>query len=132
MKHDIRTTSDIQLLVETFYQKATIDPEIGYIFTEIAKTNFEHHMPIMVSFWDFLLLNKEGFKGNMMQSHIALHQKHPLLEAHFDRWLMIWNANIDENFQGEKAEDAKQRAYTIGLTMRYKLEGMQTFFQKKD
>jgi hemoglobin len=127
---DIKTTEDIQFLIESFYQKATKDAEIGFFFTEIAKTDFDHHLPIMVSFWAFLLLNKEGFQGNMMRAHINLHQKFPLTEAHFNRWLEIWNTNIDAHFKGEKAEDAKQRAYTIGLTMRYKLDGQQTFFQK--
>jgi hemoglobin len=130
IKQDIQTTDDIQFLIENFYKKATIDDEIGFFFTKIAKTDFDHHLPIMVSFWAFLLLNKEGFQGNMMRAHIDLHQKFPLTEAHFNRWLELWNANIDENFKGDKAEDAKQRAYTIGLTMRYKLEGQQTFFQK--
>jgi hemoglobin len=128
MKQDIKTTEDIQLLVESFYSKTTQDPEIGFIFTQIAKTDFEHHLPIMVAFWDFLLLNKTGFQGNMMRTHIDLHQKIPLTEAYFDRWLAIWNTNVDELFAGEKAEDAKQRALTIGLTMRYKLAGQQPYF----
>jgi hemoglobin len=130
MKHDIETTADIQFLVENFYKKATADAEIGFLFTQIAKTNFEHHLPIMVAFWDFLLLGKDGFRGNMMGAHVDLHRKFALTEAHFNRWLFIWETNLDEHFSGEKAEDAKTRARSIALTTRFKLEGQQTFFQK--
>jgi hemoglobin len=130
MKQDIETTEDIQLLVESFYKKATTNEEIGFLFNDVAKTDFVHHLPIMVAFWDFLLLGKEGFRGNMMGAHVDLHKKFALTESHFNRWLAIWEANLDEHFSGEKAEEAKTRARSIALTTRFKLEGQQTFFQK--
>ena len=119
--HDIETPEDIEKLVAAFYKTAVADPEIGFLFTEIAKTDFDHHMPIMVAFWNFLLLGNDGFRGNPMPVHQALHQKYPLTEAHFERWLAIWNANLDALFEGKKAEEAKLRARSIGDMTKAKL-----------
>ncbi len=129
--HDIETSADIQFLVENFYKKTVADPEIGFIFTDIARTDFAHHMPIMVAFWEFLLLGKDGFRGNMMEAHSNLNQKIPLTEAHFERWLTLWNENLDAHFSGEKVEEAKTRARSIADITRFKLAGKQPFFGGK-
>ena len=126
---DIETTADIQFLVENFYKKTVADAEIGFIFTEIAQTDFVHHLPIMVAFWDFLLLGKEGFRGNLMEAHQKINQKLPLTEAHFERWLKIWGENLDEHFAGEKTKEAKWRARSIADMTKYKLAGQQGFFR---
>lgn len=35
----IETRSDIELLVNVFYEKIKVDKQLGYIFQEIAKVN---------------------------------------------------------------------------------------------
>lgn len=128
---DIKTSADVQFLVDTFYKKVVADPEIGFIFTEIAKTDFVHHLPIMVAFWEFILLGKEGYRGEMMGAHLKINQKIPLKEQHFERWLSIWNENLDAHFAGERVAEAKMRARSIADITRFKLAGQQPFFGGK-
>lgn len=118
---DIETAADVTQMVKTFYETVITDPEIGFFFTEIAKTNFDHHLPIMVAFWEFLLLGIDGFRGNPMGVHQKLHDQFPLTAAHFERWLAIWSANIDRQFSGPKAEEAKVRARSIADITKHKL-----------
>ena len=40
----------------------------------------------------------------------------PVEKAHFDRWLELFLATVDENFSGPKAEEAKGRALSIADT----------------
>lgn len=122
--HDIRDAEDIKKLIDAFYAKATIDPEIGYIFTEIAKVDFEHHLPKMYGFWRFLLLDEGGaYQGNPIQAHIDLHQKHPLKSEHFDRWVALFTTTVDTLFVGATAENAKFRAFSIAEIWKHKFDG---------
>jgi hemoglobin len=56
-----------------------------------------------------------------MRVHIDLHQKEPLTQAHFERWLAHFNATVDEMFVGPKAHLAKERALSIATVMRIKI-----------
>ena len=40
MKKDIETRDDIELLVNSFYEKVKADPVIGHIFTDVFKVNW--------------------------------------------------------------------------------------------
>ncbi len=50
MMKDIENRTDIEVLVNAFYQKVQQDPLIGYIFTDVAKVNWKHHLPKMYEF----------------------------------------------------------------------------------
>ena len=50
MKKDIENRTDIELLVRSFYDKVKIDDTIGYIFNDIAKVDWEKHLPVMYNF----------------------------------------------------------------------------------
>lgn len=107
---DILSEYDIQLLVNTFYDKVKQDGVIGYIFNTIIGKDWSHHLPIMYSFWGMVLLNKEGYKGNVMGKHIALDKQIPLEPAHYERWLQLWQQTVDELFAGNTADTAKEKA----------------------
>jgi len=47
MKKDIAGRADIQLLVNTFYEKVQHDEVISYLFTEVARVNWQQHLPRM-------------------------------------------------------------------------------------
>jgi hemoglobin len=123
MKHDILLPADVKHLVDTFYEKARTDAELGHIFNDIAQVNWEHHLPRMYAFWEFLLLGTEGFLGNPMAAHQALAQKYPLTEAHFDQWVALFQASVDALFVGPTADSAKMRAFTIAETWKPKFTG---------
>lgn len=113
MKPDIQHRGDIERLIDTFYDKVKADPVIGYIFNDIARVDWPKHLPIMYDFWEFLLLNGKNYHGNPIEKHFSLHAQHPLTAAHFDRWLELFQATVDELFSGAVADDAKSRAAAI-------------------
>ena len=123
MKHDIEFEADVQLLVNSFYLKVKADEVIGFLFNDIAKVDWEHHLPRMYAFWEFLILGKNTYQGNPIEPHHALAKKHPLTAAHFDRWVLLFQSTIDEHFSGPRADDAKQRAFLISETWKPKFTG---------
>lgn len=124
VKPDISTSTDIQLLINTFYEKVRKDDTIGYIFNDIAKVDWEKHLPRMYSFWEFLLLGGDAYKGNPMEAHQKLHRIEPLKESHFNRWLELFHETVDDHFEGMVAQDAKNRASLIVLTWKPKFAAM--------
>ena len=72
MKHDIIDREDVVLLVNSFYYKVQESPILGFIFNDIAKLNWDEHLPRMHSFWASALFNEQSFNGNPMRKHIAL------------------------------------------------------------
>ena len=120
MKKDITSTADIQLLVDSFYEKVRADEVIGYIFNDVVNVDWPRHLPKMYAFWSFLLLGQDSYTGNPMDAHRKVHQMVPLTEAHFDRWLLLFCTTVDEIFEGLVAEDAKNRARLIVLTWKPK------------
>ena len=121
MKKDISNRTDIQLLVDTFYTKVRADETIGYLFNDVAKVNWELHLPRMYDFWENILFQTGGFKGNPMVAHVKLHQQSPLTAAHFEQWLKLFLATVDELFEGDKTELIKQRARSIATMMQIKV-----------
>jgi hemoglobin len=121
MKKDIETKEDIKLLVDCFYQTVLADETLAYIFTDIAKVNWQKHLPIMYSFWENTLFYTGTYNGNPMELHKHLHQLTPLTATHFKQWLLHFNTTVDELFNGDKATLAKQRALSIATVMQIKI-----------
>jgi hemoglobin len=117
MKQDITTSEDIRLLVNSFYEKAKKDETIGYVFNDVAQTNWEEHLPRMYGFWEILLLGKPGITTNPMERHIEINAMEKITEAHFDQWVKLWFETIDELFEGPNANIAKERTQLIRQTM---------------
>jgi len=121
MKKDISSREDLLLLVTRFYEKLLNDPSISYLFTDIAKINLEHHLPVLVDFWDSVLFSSDTYKKNAMQPHIDLHQQAPIQKHHFETWLRYFKETVDELFEGNKAFLAKEKATSIATIMQIKL-----------
>ncbi len=120
MKKDITEKADILLLIEDFYTRVLSDELIGNIFV-VANFNLEKHIPVMVSFWQGILLNEHYYHGNPMIKHIELNKLIPLNEDHFKRWLQIWKETVDNRFKGPVADNALKRAENISQIMLNKL-----------
>lgn len=121
MKKDIENKKDIQLLIDTFYKKVKEDNTIGYIFTDIAKVNWEKHLPVMYNFWENTLFYTGSYDGNPMELHKHLHKLMPLTKEHFKQWITLFNKSVDELFKGKNANLAKQRAFSIATVMQVKI-----------
>ena len=121
MKRDIENRNDIILLINTFYDKVKKDKVIGYIFNDVVKVNWSMHLPVMYDFWENVIFFTGAYTGNPMIVHKQLHNKTPLNAAHFKEWIQLFTQTIDELFEGEKAELAKQRAISIATMMQIKI-----------
>jgi hemoglobin len=116
-KHDINSEEDVRLMVDTFYDKVNADKLLSPVFNDVAQVDWPHHLPKMYQFWNFLLLGISGYKGQPF----PMHSKLPITHEHFNKWLELFNANIDENFSGVNSEMAKAKAQGIALTFQYKM-----------
>ena len=121
MKKDIANRDDIILLINTFYEKVKKDQVIGYIFNDVAKVNWEKHLPVMYDFWENVIFFTGAYTGNTMTAHKQLHQKTPLNAEHFQEWIKLFTQTVDELFEGDKAELTKQRAISIATVMQIKI-----------
>ncbi len=121
MKKDIAGRDDIILLVNTFYEKVKKDQVIGYIFNDVAKVNWQKHLPVMYDFWENVIFFTGAYTGNPMTAHKQLHQKTELKPAHFQEWIKLFTQTVDELFEGDKAELSKQRAISIATVIQIKI-----------
>ena len=119
--NDIKTTQDIQLLVDTFYDKVKTS-EIGFFFNDVVNVNWEKHLPKMYIFWESVLFATTKFDGNPMGAHFSINEKVAMEKHHFNTWLKLWKETIDQLFSGEMAESAKNKAENIANLMSYKME----------
>lgn len=122
MKKDIENHYDIETLVDSFYTKVVVDPTIGFIFTEVIQLSWQHHIPVMYSFWESILLGNNQYNGNPILKHLQLDSKVIFTKVHFDKWLELWELTIHENFDGAKAQEAIKRAQNIAAIMLLKIE----------
>jgi hemoglobin len=122
MKKDIENVEDIATLINTFYIKVVHDAAIGYIFKNTPHFSFEKHIPIMISFWETLLFGVSSYKGNPMLKHIELNKTIPLKSEHFAQWLYLWEETTKEMFEGKNANEAIEKAKSIGSLMQHKIK----------
>jgi hemoglobin len=121
MKQDIQTRQDLFVLLTKFYDTLLGDQSISYIFTDVAKINMQHHLPIIVDFWEMVLFDTPTYKKNAIQPHLDLNQKSKFEKHHFDTWLATFGDTVDELFEGKNAFAAKQKAKSIATIMQIKI-----------
>src|SRR3954454_16648541 len=86
---DITTTDDVAWLVRRFYRVAIPDPVLGPIF-DAAHMEWDVHIPRITAFWERQLLDLPGYHGNMVRVHVETHDRTPLGDREFARWLELW------------------------------------------
>jgi hemoglobin len=79
MKPDIKTRADIEKFIVNFYEIVKADKTIGFIFTELVQMNWEKHIPLIVDFWETILLDNPVYKNNAMDAHFILNKSLVLL-----------------------------------------------------
>lgn len=118
---DIETREDCERLVRAFYGQALHDPVIGFIFTDVAKLDLEAHVPHITAFWETLLLGAQTYDRGAFHPHAALHGKVELRPGHFQAWLNLWYATVDDLFAGPRAEMSKAIAYRLANAFQMRL-----------
>lgn len=114
---DIEIKEDITKLIDRFYEKLLADPHVRHIFQHL---DLEDHLPRVVHFWSFVLLDEEGYRTNVFEKHMQL----PLEQEHFDIWLQHFTDAVDELYAGPIADTAKQRATVLVFTFKNKWKAL--------
>ena len=103
----------ITRLVHAFYGRARGDWLLGPVF-ESAVHDWPAHLDTLVRFWSSVLLRAGSYRGNPMAAHRPL----DLGEAHFVRWLALWDATARDVLTPAQARHVFATAQRIGQSLR--------------
>lgn len=115
-KTDIRSQEHIRLLVDTFYSRVRQDDDLAPVFETHIK-DWQAHLPLMYRFWERLLFGTGVYDGNPFSKHLPL----PLEKKHFDAWVRLFTATVNDHFAGPVAERSKQLARNIAGTFQLRM-----------
>ena len=115
-KVDISSLDQIQILVNSFYEKVRKDDELGPIFEKHIQ-DWKAHLHRMYQFWERLLFGKETYQGNPFEKHLPL----PIEKQHFGIWVQLFTDTVNEHFAGPSAEKSKQLARNIAGTFQFRM-----------
>jgi hemoglobin len=114
---DITTEDHIRILVDSFYIKVNADPLLSPIFNDVAKVDWQEHLPLLYQFWSTLLFRTNTYRGQPWPKHALL----PVSAEHFERWVSLFKTTVDEHFSGPKATEAKNIAGSIADTFQNRM-----------
>ena len=104
----------IALLVDRFYDKVRVDPQLGPVFNA-AVHDWDDHKRTLTSFWCSVALRANSYRGNPM----AVHRAQPAIRAeHFERWLALWQTTTREVLDEADASAMVEHADRIGRSLR--------------
>jgi hemoglobin len=106
------TETEIASLVDRFYAKVRVDPEIGPVFNN-AVENWDAHLALLKDFWSTVLLTTGRYKGNPLLAHFPL----PIEEGYFARWLALFAETAKEEMPASHAAIVIHKADRIAMNM---------------
>jgi hemoglobin len=121
-EHDLCDRGDVEQLVRSFYRQVAMDDVLGPIFAA-ARVDWSAHIPKLADFWAWQLLGLHGYDGNPLRAHEPVHARIRFADEHYERWLELFEATVDELFAGPAAELAKGRARRLARALRRLLDG---------
>jgi hemoglobin len=107
------TETEIASIVDRFYAKVRIDPEIGPVFND-AIHNWDAHLTLLKDFWSTVLLTTGRYKGNPLLAHFPL----PIEERFFARWLKLFSETANEVMTASQAAIITRKADLIAMNMK--------------
>lgn len=102
-KNDISNLEDVITLVNDFYVRVRADELLSPIFETLIQDRWEAHLEKMYKFWQTVLLHEHTYFGSPFPPHALM----PINKLHFERWLLIFNKTVEDNFSGHLANRAK-------------------------
>lgn len=103
---------EISTLVDRFYARVRVDPEIGPIFNS-AIENWDAHLALLKDFWSTVLRTSGRYKGNPLLAHFPL----PIEPRSFVRWLALFEETARETLPAPLSNQVVQRAHNIAANM---------------
>ncbi len=105
----------IARVVADFYASVRADQLLGPIFAAHIE-DWPAHLGKLEQFWSSLVLQTPGYKGTPMQAHLDLGDITP---AHFEHWLMLFEATLERHCTPEQAELFMDRARRIAQSFQF-------------
>lgn len=121
---DLQGRSDIERLVNAFYNVVRKDELLGFIFDEVARTNWEIHLPRMYAFWETVLFRTGGYTGNPVAAHAKLVPQTEMGRTQFDRWLLLFQQTVDNLFIGPNADHIRNCAQDMANVLYSRINGV--------
>ena len=72
----------------------------------------------MVDFWSNILFRTGRYQGKPFRQHVPL----PIQKKDFDIWYGLWVETVDELFDGERADYAKEIAAKVASSFLIRME----------
>ena len=101
--------------LEEFYEEVKKDELLGPIFIKHV-SNWDSHLKKIGIFWESHLQSPGLYKGNPLLVHQKLHEKDPMNEIMFKRWLELFEVKMKEHL-GIAAKPVIVKARIIGGTL---------------
>jgi len=118
MKEEKVTRETIEKLVNKFYSKVRLDPELGPIFAHTIGTSDEAwkpHLKKISDFWEAIMLLTLTYQGNVLQKHRML----PFFEEKlFDQWLMLFEETAREIYNEAIATQFIEKSKRIAESLK--------------
>ena len=110
---DLDSPDEIAEMVRRFYQDVAQDDLLGPLFNDVARVDWNEHLPKLTRFWCRALLGIEGYAGNPFRSHALVNDRAPLTMDHFDRWLQLFQDAVELGWTGHHADRALALALQV-------------------
>ena len=120
-KNDISNRTDIFMLVSAFYEKVRADDMLAPFFSGIA--DWDDHLERLTTFWESSLFLQTKYLGNPLEAHVKVDKAHghSINQEHFGHWMNLWFETIDELYEGQYANVAKNRARKMSTFLYLKI-----------
>ena len=118
IKLDTPTDEAIRRLVDAFYAKIRIDPELGPIFARAIPGDWGPHLAKMYDFWSSVMNTSGRYKGNPVAVHKAVDAFEKRL---FERWLALFGETCRELFEEPLAAEFRAKAARIAESLKLAL-----------
>ena len=119
---DVDSPEAIDELVECFYARVLEDEVLAPVFIDVAEIDLDRHLPRIKAFWRKMLLGHPDYSDNMVARHVAVHARERFRPEHFERWLSLFRASVDEHFEGPGADRARLLAERIAANLEKRLD----------
>ena len=108
----------IRRLVDAFYAKVRVDPELAPIFLRAIPGDWQPHLNRMYAFWSSVMLTSGRYKGNPLVKHLVIPGIRPQL---FERWLALFNETCGELFDDGVSAEFRAKAARIAESLKLAL-----------
>lgn len=124
----ITDEADIASLIDHFYEKVLKHPLLSYYFSE-AIHNWPFHKDRFVQYWSKQILFADTYPETPLHRHVAVDRQFEqgFTKKHFEEWERLWVETVDELFEGDKADLAKESGRNMAKNIYLKM-----FFNRMD